>query len=132
MSTHAAGTFEIESWDEQPYEEQDGTRLTRTRLTKTFSGDVEGESAAELLMAYGSEEGSAAYVGLERVTGSVHGRPGSFVLHHGATMKRGEGEARLSAVSGSATCELRGPRGGGCVAVAPEGGRSFTLDHDFG
>ena len=70
MSTHAAGTFEIESWDEQPYEEQDGTRLTRTRLTKTFSGDVEGESAAELLMAYGSEEGSAAYVGLERVTGS--------------------------------------------------------------
>jgi Protein of unknown function (DUF3224) len=65
MSTYAAGTFEIESWDEQPYEEHGGTRLTRTRLTKIFSGDVEGESAAELLMAYGSEEGSTAYVGLE-------------------------------------------------------------------
>ncbi len=60
MSTYAAGTFEIESWDELPYEEHGGTRLT-----KIFSGDVEGESAAELLMAYGSEEGSAAYVGLE-------------------------------------------------------------------
>ncbi len=65
MSTYAAGTFEIESWDELPYEEHGGTRLTRTRLTKIFSGGVEGESAAELLMAYGSEEGSAAYVGLE-------------------------------------------------------------------
>src|SRR3712207_4936541 len=94
MSTHAAGTFEIQSWDEKPYEEQEGTRLSRTRLTKTFSGDVEGESAAELLMAYGSEEGSAAYVGLERVTGSVHGRTGSFVLRHRSEERRVGKECR--------------------------------------
>ena len=131
MSTHAAGTFEIESWDEQPYEEQDGTRLTRTRLTKIFSGDVEGESAAELLMAYGSEEGSAAYVGLERVTGSVHGRPGSFVLRHSATMERGEGKSSLDVVPGSGTGELRGLRGEASISVEPGGGHSFTLDYDF-
>jgi hypothetical protein len=131
MSTHAAGTFEIESWDEQPYEEQDGTRLTRTRLTKTFSGDVEGESAAELLMAYGSEEGSAAYVGLERVTGSVHGRPGSFVLRHSAAMERGEGKSSLDVVPGSGTGELRGLRGEASISVEPGGGHSFTLDYDF-
>ena len=131
MSTHAAGTFEIESWDEQPYEEQDGTRLTRTRLTKTFSGDVEGESTAELLMAYGSEEGSAAYVGLERVTGSVHGRLGSFVLRHSAVMERGEGKSSLDVVPGSGTGELRGLRGEASISVEPGGGHSFTLDYDF-
>lgn len=131
MSTHAAGTFEIESWDEQPYEEQDGTRLTRTRLTKTFSGDVEGESAAELLMAYGSEEGSAAYVGLERVTGSVHGRSGSFVLRHSAVMERGEGSSSLDVVPDSGTGELRGLRGEASISVEPGGGHSFTLEYDF-
>ncbi len=131
MSTHAAGSFEIESWDEQPYEEQDGTRLTRTHLTKTFSGDIEGESVAELLMAYGSEEGSAAYVGLERVTGSVHGRSGSFVLRHSATMERGEGNASFSVVPDSATGELRGLRGEARITVEPGGAHSFTLDYEF-
>ena len=48
MSTHAAGTFEIESWEEEPYEEREGAKLTRTRLRKTFRGDIEGESTAEL------------------------------------------------------------------------------------
>jgi hypothetical protein len=42
MGTHAAGTFEIDSWEEEPYDEREGARLTRTRLTKTFRGDVEG------------------------------------------------------------------------------------------
>jgi hypothetical protein len=131
MSTHAAGTFEIESWGEKPYEMQEGTRLTRTRLTKTFSGDVEGESTAELLMAYGSEEGSAAYVGLERVTGRVHGRFGSFVLRHNAAMERGEGKSGLDVVADSGTGELRGLRGEARICVEPEGGHSFTLDYDF-
>ena len=131
MSTHAAGAFEIGSWDEQPYEEVEGTRLSRTRLTKTFSGDVEGESTAELLMAYGSEEGSAAYVGLERVTGSVHGRAGSFVLRHSAAMERGEGGLSLEVVPDSGTGGLRGLRGEARITVEPGGGHTFTLDYDF-
>lgn len=131
MSTHAAGTFEIESWDEKPYEMREGTLLTRTRLTKTFSGDVEGESTAELLMAYGSEEGSAAYVGLERVTGRVHGRFGSFVLWHNAAMERGEGKFSLDVVAEPGTGELRGLRGEARICVEPGGGHSFTLDYDL-
>ena len=100
-------------------------------MTKNFSGDVEGENTAELLMAYGSEEGSAAYVGLERVTGSVHGRPGSFVLRHSATMERGEGKFSLDVVAESGTGELRGLRGGASICVEPGGGQSFTLDYDL-
>ena len=131
MSTHAAGTFEIESWDEKPYEMREGTLLTRTRLTKTFSGDVEGESIAELLMAYGSEEGSAAYVGLERVTGRVHSRFGSFVLWHNAAMERGEGKSSLDVVAEPGTGELRALRGEARICVEPGGGHSFTLDYDL-
>jgi len=91
MSEHTKGTFEITTWDEKPYDEQDGTKLTRTHLTKTFHGDIEGTSTAEMLMAYGAVEGSAAYTGFERVTTNVHGRPGSFVLHHYASSNASHG-----------------------------------------
>src|SRR4028119_44160 len=85
MPTRATGTFEIDSWDEKPYDEREGTKLARVRVAKTFRGDVEGVSTTDLLLAYGAEEGSAAYVGFERVVGSIHGRAGSLVLHHTAT-----------------------------------------------
>ncbi len=133
MGTHAADTFEIDSWEGEPYDEREGARLTRTRLTKTFSGDVEGESTAELLMAYAAEEGSAAYVGFERLVGSVHGRSGSFVLHHTASSAgpSGERSAAWPVVPDSATGELRGLRGEARIINEPDGGHSFTLDYDF-
>lgn len=86
---------------------------------------------AELLMAYGSEEGSAAYVGLERVTGRVHSRFGSFVLWHNAAMERGEGKFSLDVVAEPGTGELRGLRGEARICVEPGGGHSFTLDYDL-
>jgi hypothetical protein len=89
MSQQATGTFEIEDWDERPYDEHEGTKLTRTHVTKTFHGDVRGTSTAELLMAYGAVEGSAAYASFERIVGSVDGRSGGFVLHHTAPPHRG-------------------------------------------
>jgi hypothetical protein len=133
MGTHAAGTFEIDSWEEEPFDEREGARLTRTLLTKTFHGDVEGESSAELLMAYAAEEGSAAYVGFERVVGSVHGRSGSFVLHHTASAggTRGEPSATWSVVPGSGTGDLRGLRGEARIINESNGGHSFTLDYDL-
>lgn len=131
MGTQAAGTFEISGWDEATYDEREGVRLSRAIVTKTFSGDVEGESVAELLLAYGAEEGSAAYTGLERVVGRVHGRSGSFVLRHSATMERGKGEANISVVPDSGTGELRGLRGETRISVEPGGGHSFTLVYDL-
>jgi uncharacterized protein DUF3224 len=113
MSMRATGTFEIRGWDEEPYDEREGAKLARTRVTKVFRGDVEGESVADLLMAYVAEEGSAAYAGFERVVGSVHGRSGSFVLHHSATMTRGEGE------SSSPWCPTPVPASCGACAETP-------------
>jgi hypothetical protein len=131
MSTSATGTFEIDSWDEKPYDEREGARLTRTRVTKTFNGDVEGESTAELLMAYGAREGSAAYVGFECIVGSVNGRSGSFVLHHNASGSRGERSATWSVVPDSGTGELGGLKGEARISIEADVRHSFTLDLDF-
>jgi len=50
--THATATFDVDSWEEEPYDEAEGARLVRTRVAKTFHGDVKGTSTAELLMAH--------------------------------------------------------------------------------
>lgn len=127
MGQHAAGTFEIDNWDETPYDERDGVKLARTRVTKTFRGEVEGTSTAELLMTYVADEG-VAYVGLERITGSVHGQAGSFVLHHTA----GSSGASWTVVPGTGTGKLAGLAGEATITVGSDGGHSFALDYDLG
>jgi hypothetical protein len=123
-------TFVINSWDEQPYDEQEGAKLTRARVTKTFAGEVEGTSTAELLLAY-AQDGSAAYVGLERFSGRVHGLAGSFVLQHSATMTRLAHVESLLVVPDSGMGEVAGLVGRAQVVRAPDGGHSFTLEYDF-
>lgn len=130
MSNHATGTFDIDSWEQTPYDERDGVSLSRTRVTKTFHGDIEGISTAELLMA-GARDGSAAYVGLERIEGRVHGRSGSFVLQHSATMTRGAPSASWTVVPDSGTGELRSLRGEAQIINEPDGGHTFTLDYEL-
>lgn len=131
MSQQANGTFEIEDWDERPYDEHEGTKLTRTHVTKTFHGDVRGTSTAELLMAYGAVEGSAAYAGFERIVGSVNGRSGGFVLHHTATASRAAQSATWTVVPDSGTGELRGLSGEARIGADPDGGHTFTLDYEL-
>lgn len=131
ITIRATGTLEIDSWDEEPYDEREGTKLARVRVAKTFRGDVEGVSTTDLLLAYGAEEGSAAYVGFERVVGSVHGRSGSFVLHHTATSSPDGRLATWSVVPDTGTGELLGLRGEAEISVGPDGGHSFSLDYDL-
>jgi Protein of unknown function (DUF3224) len=130
MSTQATGTFTIDTWEAQPYDEREGATLTRTHVTKTFSGEIEGQSTAELLMA-AAQDGSAAYVGFERIVGSIHGRVGSFVLHHSATMSRGAQAARWTVVPDSGTGDLRSLHGEARIGNEPDGGHTFTLDYDL-
>ena len=130
MPNHATSTFVIEIWEGTPYDEQEGATLTRTHVAKTFRGDVQGTSTAELLMAQ-AQEGSAAYVGFERIVGSLHGRAGSFVLHHSATMTRDTPTASWTVVPDSATGDLRGLRGEGELGHLPDGTNTFTLTYDL-
>lgn len=131
MKKRANARFAIKHWDEKPYSEgQDLPRLTRASVTKTFTGDIEGEGQVEYLMMYRSD-GSATYVGLERVVGRVGGRTGTFVLQRIGVFESGLAKESYSVVPGSATGELRGLLGDGRSAVGHGTEHPFTLDYDL-
>lgn len=131
LKMHAKATFAINAWDEKPYNEMNGLpKLTRASVTKAYQGDIKGEGELEYLMMY-RDDGSASFIGLERVVGSVDGRSGSFVLQHSGTFKGGLATVTLLVVSGSGTGDLSGLRGKGEFAVGHQQPYSLTLDFDF-
>jgi hypothetical protein len=131
MSIHATSSFELKGWDEQPYDERDGSpKLARAHVTKAFHGDIEGESTLEYLLLY-RDDGTASFVGLERVVGRLGERSGSFVLEHHGAFEDTVAKATVSVVPGSGTGELRGLRGDGRFAADKAGHYSTTLDYDF-
>jgi hypothetical protein len=89
MKNVASSRFTIRSWDEKAYSKgQDVLKPTRAAVTKTFTGDIAGEGHVEYLMMYRSD-GSATFVGLERVVGHVAGKGGSFVLQRTGLFENG-------------------------------------------
>ena len=131
MSEHAVATFTLKSWDEKAYDETQGLpRLSRVSATKSYEGDVAGAGTVEYLMMY-RLDGSATFIGLERVGGSVGGRSGSFVFQHTGTFENGIAEVALSIVPGSGTEGLNGLQGTGQFAVGHEPPYKMTLDYHF-
>ena len=131
MEKSANARFAITNWDEKPYSEgQDLPRLTRASVTKTFTGDIEGEGQVEYLMMYRSD-GSATFVGLERVVGRIDGKAGTWVLQRIGVFESGQAKESYSVIPGSATGELRGLRGDGSSAVGHGAEHPFTLDYDL-
>jgi hypothetical protein len=123
-------TFAVESWDESPFDETPGLpKLTRATVTKQFSGDITGPSATEWLMAY-ADDGSATFVGLERIRGTVGGRTGSFVVQHVGTFEDGAARAALTVVPRSGTDELRSVAGRGSFVANPAGTVTLELTFD--
>lgn len=132
MKKRVNATFEIKSWDEKAYSEIEGApKLTRASVMKLYRGDVEGESTLEYLMMH-RQDGTASFVGLERVVGSLSGRSGSFVLRHQGTFDGATAKVSLSVVSGSGTGELKGLRGEGSFAAGHEGPHAVTFDFESG
>ena len=110
---HAAGVFEVKSWDEKPYLEiEGGSKFTRASVTKTYRGDVTGDATSDSLMYY-LADGSAVFTGLERVVGVIGGRSGSFALQFSGIYRDGAATCEFTVVADSGAGELRGLRGGG-------------------
>ncbi len=131
MKNVANSRFTIKSWDEKPYSEgQDLPKLTRATVTKTFSGDIAGEGHVEYLMMYRSD-GSATFVGLERVVGRVAGKAGSFVLQRTGVFESGAAKESYFVIPGSGTGELRGLRGEGTSAVGHGTEHPLTLNYEL-
>ena len=131
MKKNANARFAIKSWDETAYSEgQDLPRLTRAKVTKTFTGDIEGEGQVEYLMMYRGD-GSATFVGLERFVGRIGGRTGTFVLERSGVFENGQAKESYSVIPGSATGELQGLRGDGHSAVGHGTEHPFSLNYDL-
>ena len=131
MKKSAKARFAIKSWDEKSYSEgQDLPRLTRASVTKTFTGDIEGAGQVEYLMMYRSD-GSATFVGLERVVGRVGTKTGTFVLQRVGVFESGQAKESYSVIPGSATGELHGLQGDGSSAVGHGTEHPFTLNYDL-
>ena len=131
MKQTANARFAIKSWDEKPYSEgPDLPKLTRASVSKTFTGDIEGEGQVEYLMMYRSD-GSATFLGLERVTGRIGARSGTFVLQRTGVFEGGQAKESYTVVPGSATGQLVGLRGEGRSAVGHGSEHPFTLDYEM-
>lgn len=131
MKNRANARFAITNWDEKPYSEgPDLPKLTRATVTKTFTGDIEGEGHVEYVMMYRAD-GSATFVGLERITGRIGGRNGSFVLQRIGVFEGGQAKETYSVISGSATGDLRGLAGTGTSAVGHGMEHPFALDYEL-
>ena len=131
MKSIANSRFTITGWDEKPYGEgPDLPKLTRASVTKSFSGDIEGEAHCDYLMMYRGD-GSATFVGLERVVGRVAGRAGSFVLQRAGVFEGGLAKESYSVVPGSGTGELRGLRGEGATALGHGTEYALTLGYEL-
>jgi len=131
MEHVANARFAIKNWDEKPYGEAPGLpKLTRATVTKTFTGDITGDGHVEYLMMYRAD-GTATFVGLERITGRLAGRDGSFVLQRTGVFENGLAKESYSVVPGSGTGQLEGLRGEGKSAVGHGSEHPFTLDYEF-
>jgi len=108
---HAAGPFDVTVSPQGQPGVADGVTTGRMAIDKRYHGDLECTGVGEMLSALTATEGSAGYVAIERVTGTLHGRSGSFVVQHSGTMARGAQALTIGVVPDSGTGELAGIAG---------------------
>ena len=121
----AAGPFEVKLTPQPPGEDAVLGRLT---LDKTFHGDLEATSKGQMLAFSSSVKGSAGYVAMEQVAGTLQGRHGTFVLQHSGTMTRGNGQLAVSVVPDSGTDELKNLSGTMRIDIAG-GKHSYVFEY---
>lgn len=126
MSRTLEASFEITAWEETDLVDEDGVRVYRTDVGKSFSGDIEGTSEAWLVMTTTSA-GPAAYTGLEVLDVNIGERSGTFVLKHDAVATDDGPDATWVVVPGSGTGDLRDLAGTAEIERHDDGSHTFTL-----
>ena len=124
--THATGTFEVKLTPQAT----DDPGLGRMTIDKQFHGDLEGTSKGQMLSAGTDVKGSAGYVAIERVTGTLGGRSGTFVLQHSGTMTRGTPQLTITVVPDSGTGALAGLEGKMTIQIA-SGKHSYEFEYSL-
>jgi Protein of unknown function (DUF3224) len=126
----ATGTFEVKIGSLPHYNTAEDAKLARMSIDKQFRGDLVGTSQGEMLSAGTATKGSAGYVPIERVTGKLDDRGGSFVLQHNATMTRGAPYLNIVVIPDSGTDELAGLRGTMQIVI-DKGNHSYEFEYSF-
>ena len=126
---NASAPFTNDRYDEEPYGDADGAEVSRVHISRTFSGDLEGESVAELLIA--KSEAGGGYGGHDRVTGSLQGKTGGFVFQHTGLMGP-DGVTNTGTIGpGTGTGELAGIAGEGTMLADEAGNHTLTLTYEL-
>lgn len=125
MSHHARGAFEVKLVSQD--DKMDAT-LSRMLIDKQFHGELEATSKGQMLAAGTAVKGSAGYVAIELVTGTLNGREGSFVLQHHGTMDRGTPALSITVVPDSGTGQLTGLVGTVNIVMA-EGKHNYDFEY---
>ncbi len=128
MATHARGTFEVRLDPQPPDDTAEDASVGRMSIDKQFHGDLEATSKGQMLTALTAVTGSAGYVAIERVSGALHGRTGTFVLQHSGTMTRGSQQLSVTVVPDSGTGELAGLAGEMAILIA-DGTHSYDFEY---
>jgi hypothetical protein len=121
----AAGIFEVKLTP------QPSGAVGRMSIDKQYHGELEASSQGEMLTAMTAVKGSAGYVAIEKVTGTLAGRAGSFMLMHTGTMTRGESKLSVTVVPDSGTQDLAGLTGNLNIIIA-DGKHSYEFDYELG
>jgi hypothetical protein len=98
-------------------------------IDKRFHGDLDATSQGEMIAFRTAEPTSAGYVAIERVSGSLHGRKGSFALQHSSTMNRGVAVQNVTVIPDSGTDELAGLAGSMTIVIGEGGAHSYVFDY---
>jgi hypothetical protein len=128
LTTRATGPFEVKIVPQTPDGKFEDASLGRMTIDKQFHGDLEGTSKGQMLTGMTATKGSAGYVAIERVTGTLNGRTGTFILQHSATMNRGTPELSVTVVPDSGTGQLEGIAGKMNIIIA-DGKHSYDFEY---
>jgi hypothetical protein len=132
VTQHLEGTFEVTSWTEEPADGLEETaKVTRATIGQRLAGGIEADTWSETVMTY-RDDGTADYVGFQRVIGQIGERAGSFVLQTVGTFDGKEVRATTLVVPGSGKGDLAELRGTGTSAAPSGTSGTFTLDYDLG
>ncbi len=128
MATHATGTFEVNLNPQPPDDKAEGATLGRLSIEKQFHGDLEATAKGQMLTAMTDVKGSAGYVAIERITGTLHGRGGSFVLQHSGVMTSGAQQQTITVVTDSGAGRLVGLTGKMTIKIV-DGKHSYDFEY---
>lgn len=128
MATHASGPFDVKLNPQPSDDKAEGSTLGRLSIDKQYHGDLEASGKGQMLTAMTDVKGSAGYVAIERVTGTLHGRAGSFVLQHSSTLTRGAPLQSITVVPDSGSGQLVGLNGKMIVNIV-DGKHSYDFEY---